>query len=165
MTEYLREDLIECESIHGNQIRVPREALRFRVSVYAIVIDDSRLLIMNNKSTDKLAFPGGGIELGEYVEHALKREVREETGIEIKIERLLDFKEHFFYYDPKSQAFHSFMLYFFCHPLNTDLLMDIEVEDDESKMPRWMPLRDLEPDDFFGPNQEVFALLRKERAA
>jgi len=34
-------------------------------------------------------FPGGGIQLGEQTEDALKREIREELGIEIIIENLL----------------------------------------------------------------------------
>ena len=38
---------------------------------------------------DKWEFPGGGIEFGEDPEMALIREVKEETGLEIKIVRLL----------------------------------------------------------------------------
>ena len=34
-------------------------------------------------------FPGGGIERGESLEQAAKREVEEETGIKIKIKRLV----------------------------------------------------------------------------
>jgi 8-oxo-dGTP diphosphatase len=36
------------------------------------------------------SFPGGGVELGERLEEAARREVREETGIEIVILRQID---------------------------------------------------------------------------
>lgn len=38
---------------------------------------------------NKWEFPGGGIEIGETPEQAIVREVKEETGLKIKIVRLL----------------------------------------------------------------------------
>ena len=39
-------------------------------------------------------FPGGGVEFGEGLEHALIREVREEYGFEIEVVELLDVVNH-----------------------------------------------------------------------
>ncbi len=44
--------------------------------------------------TGKWEFPGGAVEFGETLEDALKREIREEYGIEIDVEKLIDVVNH-----------------------------------------------------------------------
>lgn len=64
--------------------------IRFHITVKAIVIYHGKTLIMKRvrPSSDGLGWwelPGGGLEYGETPHEALKRELREETGLEIKI--------------------------------------------------------------------------------
>ena len=42
----------------------------------------------------KWNFPGGGLEFGETQDEAVKREVLEETGLEVKIVRILKIIDH-----------------------------------------------------------------------
>ena len=55
-------------------------------SVTAVVTDDSgRLLLIHKTDNDLWALPGGGHDIGEFVAETVVREVREETGIEVKV--------------------------------------------------------------------------------
>lgn len=58
------------------------------VAVGALVIDDGKLLmIKRDREPGKglWTVPGGRVELGEYLDQALRREVREETGLDIEV--------------------------------------------------------------------------------
>ncbi len=54
-------------------------------TVGALILNNKgeMLLIKSHKWKDKYVIPGGHIELGESIEKALKREVKEETGLDI----------------------------------------------------------------------------------
>lgn len=59
----------------------------------AVVFKEGRILMVKRAkepNKGKWSIPGGGIELGETIYEAAKREVREECSIEIEIERVLD---------------------------------------------------------------------------
>jgi 8-oxo-dGTP diphosphatase len=63
---------------------------RFRVGVFALIFDDEgRVLLVHRNDIDWWNLPGGGMELGETVDEAVQREVREETGLEVVVERLV----------------------------------------------------------------------------
>jgi nucleoside triphosphatase len=47
------------------------------------------LIVRSSKWNNKFTVPGGHIELGERAEDAIKREVREETGLDVEPVRLL----------------------------------------------------------------------------
>jgi 8-oxo-dGTP diphosphatase len=58
----------------------------------AVWRDDGVLLVKRGRApfAGLWSFPGGGVELGERLEEAARREVREETGIDIAIIRQID---------------------------------------------------------------------------
>lgn len=53
----------------------------YRLSVRAIIIKDKQLLLVQEADVDWWSLPGGGIDYGETIEQALKREVAEELGV------------------------------------------------------------------------------------
>lgn len=62
---------------------------RHSVSVAAAIVNDAgQVLAIRRRDNGHWEPPGGVLELDETIEDGLRREVREETGLEIEIERL-----------------------------------------------------------------------------
>ena len=62
----------------------------FRIGVFALIFDDEgRILLGHRRDVDWWNLPGGGMEVGETVDEALCREVREETGLDVEVGQLV----------------------------------------------------------------------------
>ncbi len=68
---------------------LPGGSASFRIAVNALIFEEGRVLLAHRRDIDWWNLPGGGMEAGETVDEALRREVREETGLEVEIERLV----------------------------------------------------------------------------
>ena len=61
-----------------------------RVGAFAVILDDDeRVLVSRRVDSGWFNLPGGGVDPGESVTEGLIREVREETGLEVEIGRLV----------------------------------------------------------------------------
>jgi ADP-ribose pyrophosphatase YjhB (NUDIX family) len=67
-----------------------------RVRVTGIVIEDGRMLLLNQDTGTgrSWSLPGGKVEEGESLAAALVREMREETGLQVEPGRLLYVCDH-----------------------------------------------------------------------
>ncbi len=64
-------------------------APKFRIASFAVIFDtDQRVLLCHRTDFDAWNLPGGGVESGELPTEAVIREVAEETGLTVEIDRL-----------------------------------------------------------------------------
>jgi ADP-ribose pyrophosphatase YjhB (NUDIX family) len=62
----------------------------------AAILNDDRILMVRHRTSARTywTFPGGGVQTGETFEKAVIREVKEETGLDVQVVRLL-FEEEY----------------------------------------------------------------------
>ena len=109
-----------------------------RVRLAAIIIDKNKLLLIHRKKEQReyWVFPGGGLGEKETYEKGIKREVFEETGLEIRPIKLL--------YKLKGGEIKNFHLYYFCQLVGKGKLKFTGPEKEKSKdqvyKPEWISI-------------------------
>ncbi len=107
-----------------------------KVDVRAAVFRDARVLLVKERSDNGWTLPGGWADVGDAPSVAAAREVREESGYEVKVTKLaavFDREIH----DHPPYPFHSYKLFFLCEltggapkPSMETLAVDFFAEDD-----------------------------------
>ena len=87
----------------AQDITVPVGDGYINVRVGAIIEKDGKVLMVGNDDVDYYYSVGGRVQFGESAEEALRREVREETGCALEIDRLGFVHEDFFWGDSPSK--------------------------------------------------------------
>ena len=86
----------------GPDMCVPCGEGFINLRVGALIVRDGKILMAGNDRADYLYSVGGRIRMGETAEEAVIREVREETGAELKVRRLVCIHENCFQGDSPS---------------------------------------------------------------
>lgn len=94
-------------------ISYKQENCSFVYRVAAVIIDGKRVLLHRSPIDEIWCLPGGHVEMMEDSLQALQREIREETGEALVIERLLWIVENFFIDDRMNH--HELGLYYLAH--------------------------------------------------
>lgn len=146
---------------NGEKKLISEEKIVPRHSAYGVITEGSRILLISLKTSDKLWFPGGVIEEGETNEEAVKREVKEETGLDVEVGELLTEVESYFYYDPLDVAWQQFSHFYVCKAAFTDLINFINPDtSDEADKPEWIDLDILKEEQMQDYGFEVIKLVQ-----
>ena len=98
---------------HQSRVEQPTSQVYPEPTVGALIVNSEGkiLLAKSHKWFDKYTLPGGHIEVGETMVAAVKREVREEVGLDVEVERMLLLQEAVFaseFYERKHFIFIDF---------------------------------------------------------
>jgi ADP-ribose pyrophosphatase YjhB (NUDIX family) len=117
-----------CKDVFNKKYEVPVEDLDMRVGVYAVIIEDNKILL--SRQWDGYSLIGGGVEKGETIEETVVREVAEETGLKMMPDKIIHHATTFFKRNEDMPARQSVQLYFTHSQLrgkiNNDKITDSE---------------------------------------
>lgn len=102
------------------------------IGVGAIIMNRNKMLIVkrtNEPAKGLWSVPGGVVELGEQLHEALKREVKEETGLEVDIERLVAAVDNIVFDEEGRIQYHYVLLDYLCRPRGGALKAADDVHD------------------------------------
>jgi 8-oxo-dGTP diphosphatase len=111
------------------------------VAVGAVVLRDGDLLLVRRgrgPGAGEWSLPGGRVRFGEGLRDATVRETREETGVDVVVERFLGWVERI---GTEPEPYHFVILDFACAP--TDPAQSAVAGDDAAEA-RWVPLDELD---------------------
>lgn len=116
------------------------------VRVGAIIMKDGKILMVGNEKVNYLYSVGGRIKFGETAEEAVVREVFEETGVRMEIDRLRFIHEKYFYGDAKYNFGKPIyeISFFFSMKVPSDFAPICEsfTEDNDKEHLKWISLDD-----------------------
>lgn len=140
----------------------------FNVRVYGLLINEDNEVLLSDEreyGMDFTKFPGGGVELGEGLIEALKREFVEECNANIEV------LQHFYttdFYEKssfnESQVISIYYIVRSADPLKLNFKQEIfDFDQDSMQSFRWIKINKLSEDDVtFRTDKAVVQLLKKE---
>lgn len=104
-SELTKESVLESFSMQAGYITP-------KIDVRGAVVRNGKILLVHERIDDKWSMPGGWADLGEVPSEMVVREVREESGFEVRVERLIAV------YDANRiqpmEFYHAYKLIFLC---------------------------------------------------
>ena len=113
------------------------------VGVGAVIVCEGKILLekrKNEPSRGKWTIPGGLVELGESLESAVVREVKEETSLEVDNPRLLDVVDNVDLDESGKVKYHFVIVDYF---VTAECVGDLKAASDADDL-KWVPFNEVE---------------------
>lgn len=126
----------------NSDMTVPCDQGFINIRVGAIILKDGKFLMVGNERSDYLYSVGGRVKFGETAEEAVIREVFEETGVKMEIDRLGFIHENYFLGDSPAKAgklIYEISFFFYMKvPEDFSPVSDSFTEDDSKEYLTWI---------------------------
>src|SRR3954449_13002976 len=103
---------------------------RFTIRVYGILIDENKRVLLSDefiRGDYYTKFPGGGMEFGEGTRDCLKREFKEETGLDVTIGEHI-YTTDYFQISAFNKRDQIVSIYYFVYAENPDELTELQTK-------------------------------------
>jgi len=118
-----------------------------RVGVGAVILDRDRVLLVKRgqpPSQGKWSIPGGMVHLGERIEDALRREVQEECGVEVRLLGLCGVIDRVRHAPPDGAAAPRVHYHYVIIDYVASVESGVPRAGSDAAEVRWVPIRELE---------------------
>jgi ADP-ribose pyrophosphatase YjhB (NUDIX family) len=131
-------------------LRIQQGEQVFNVRAAAAVLHDGYVLLHRAEGDNFWSLPGGRVQMGETGEETTVREMQEEVGVTVTVERMLFFSEEFFDYN--DSRYHEMGLFYLATlPADAPLLDKTKIHEGIEDSPlqpqkllfKWFPLAKL----------------------
>ena len=126
------------------------------VGVGAVVVDGARVLLVrrgHEPLKGEWSLPGGAVEVGETLEVAIAREVREETGLEIDVGPMVDVLDRIRFDADGRVLYHFVLIDFVCKAAGGTLTCGTDAAD-----VKWAPVMELTQ---YGLTETTMSVIQK----
>lgn len=97
-----------------------------KVDVRGVVFKENKVLLVKEHVTGKWTFPGGWVDVGDSPSYAVEREIWEESGFEVKAQKMLIVADRNLDYPPA--YYHIYKLFFLCELLGGTATLSSETD-------------------------------------
>lgn len=132
-----------------NDIKIDNYSGNFKFRVNGILMHNDEVLVVKMENNPFYCLPGGHVQMGEDSENAVIREIKEETGYDTHINKLISTTENFFV-RKNGKKIHELGFYYLLNLDDKEKIKNKEYEmkeDNEENINlhfKWIPIKELE---------------------
>lgn len=132
----LRDIALELIEMHSDtKLEVLKDIVSYeegyptpKIDVRAFIVEDGKVLLVKDSKTKEWSLPGGFAEIGLSPKENILKEVEEETGLKVKVDKLVAVFDSELQKE-RTQLFQYYKLVFKCTKLSGEFKKNIEISD------------------------------------